>query len=213
MPWVPSHSGLGAHHFDVVPASRPASGLHMEGGSEPPPPPPAVLPPPALSPLLSSTAALIPASSRFCPPAPASAYRGAGRQGLEAAPEVPAPARSPGEEQRAPERPTQCPTRSSLPTSQHLTGSVPTAGPCVTYFGKHPTNVGREGGHESPGTTEAHTQASTGRRSLALSPLHGAGGGSTQRSHRGLGDRGWPAWVHSGHLTVWFEPRPHSQAA
>lgn len=33
---APSHSGWGSCHFDVVPVSRPASGLHMEGrASEP----------------------------------------------------------------------------------------------------------------------------------------------------------------------------------
>ena len=35
---APTHSGLGSHHFDVVPVSRPASALHMEGqASEPTP--------------------------------------------------------------------------------------------------------------------------------------------------------------------------------
>lgn len=95
--------------------------------------PSAVLSPPTLSPLLSSTAALIPTASRFCHPTPASAFRGAGSQGLEAAPEVPAPACSPGEEQRAPE----CPTCSPLPTGQHLMGSTSTAGQ-LRLTARHP---------------------------------------------------------------------------
>lgn len=78
----PLRPGLGARHFDVVPASCPASGL--------PPPLPVSL-------LLFSTAAVIPTSSRFCVPAQGSAFRGAGTQGSEAAPEgTRAPACSPG---------------------------------------------------------------------------------------------------------------------
>lgn len=58
---VPSHSSQGACYFDAVPASCPASGLHMEGWASDPVP---CHVPSAASPKLL----VIPTSSRFCIP-------------------------------------------------------------------------------------------------------------------------------------------------
>ena len=72
---VPSHSSRGACHFDVVSASRPASGLHMEGWASGPSP---LRVPSATSP----ERFMGPASSRFWIPAWGSACGGARQPGL-----------------------------------------------------------------------------------------------------------------------------------